>query len=79
MPRKVVITCAVNGGADPKANPAIPITPEQIARASIDAARAGAAMIHLHVAIRSAASDAWTWSSTGKRCSVSVTAAATRS
>jgi len=49
MARKVVITCAVNGGGDPKANPAIPITPAQIAQSSIDAARAGAAMIHLHV------------------------------
>jgi uncharacterized protein (DUF849 family) len=49
MARKVVISCAVNGGGDPKANPAIPITPAQIAESSIDAARAGAAMVHLHV------------------------------
>ena len=49
MARKAVITCAVNGGGDPKANPAIPITPTQIAQSSIEAARAGAAMIHLHV------------------------------
>jgi uncharacterized protein (DUF849 family) len=39
----------VNGGGDPKANPAIPITPVQIAQSSIEASRAGAAMIHLHV------------------------------
>ncbi|MPR05458.1 3-keto-5-aminohexanoate cleavage protein [Microvirga tunisiensis] len=49
MGRKLVISCAVNGGADPKANPAIPITPAQIARSALDAARAGAAMVHLHV------------------------------
>ena len=49
MGRKIVITCAVSGGGDPNANPAIPITPAQIAQASIEAARAGAAMIHLHV------------------------------
>lgn len=49
MARKVVITCAVNGGHDPRVNPAIPITPRQIAEASVEAAKAGAAMIHLHV------------------------------
>ena len=49
MPKKVVVTCAVNGGGDPKANPAIPITPKQIAEASVEAARAGAAVAHIHV------------------------------
>ena len=49
MARKLVISCAVNGGADPKVNPAIPITPEQIARSALEAARAGAAMVHMHV------------------------------
>lgn len=49
MARKVVVTCALNGGGDPSANPAIPITPAQIAAASVDAVKAGAAMIHLHV------------------------------
>jgi uncharacterized protein (DUF849 family) len=49
MARKVVITCAVNGGGDAKANPAIPITPAQIADATVQAARAGAAVVHLHV------------------------------
>jgi uncharacterized protein (DUF849 family) len=49
MARKVVVTCALNGGHDPKVNPAIPITPVQIAKATVDAAKAGAAMVHLHV------------------------------
>ncbi|TJV46038.1 MAG: 3-keto-5-aminohexanoate cleavage protein [Mesorhizobium sp.] len=49
MARKVVLTCALNGGGDPKINPAIPITPAQIAADAILAARSGAAMIHLHV------------------------------
>lgn len=49
MARKVVVTCALNGGHDPKVNPAIPITPAQIAKATTEAARAGAAMVHLHV------------------------------
>src|ERR1700728_2042758 len=48
MANKVIVTCAVNGGGDPKANPAIPITPAQIADASIQAARAGAAVAHIH-------------------------------
>ncbi|KQV15012.1 hypothetical protein ASC97_31465 [Rhizobium sp. Root1203] len=49
MGRKVVITCALNGGHDPRVNPAIPITPSEIAKAAVDAAKAGAAMVHLHV------------------------------
>jgi uncharacterized protein (DUF849 family) len=48
MGRKVVITCAVNGGGDAKASPAIPTTPKDIATAAIEAARAGAAVAHIH-------------------------------
>jgi uncharacterized protein (DUF849 family) len=48
MGRKVVITCALNGGGDVKSNPAIPTTPKAIAAAAIDAARAGAAVAHIH-------------------------------
>ncbi len=47
--RPVVVTCAVTGGAPFKRGSAVPITPEQIARQSIDAARAGAAIVHIHV------------------------------
>ena len=47
--RKVIITCAVTGSVHtPTMTPHLPITPEQIARESIDAAEAGAAIIHLH-------------------------------
>ena len=50
MQRKVIISCAVTGSADtPGRNPAVPVTPEQIARSSIDAAKAGAAIVHIHV------------------------------
>ena len=50
MGRKVIITCAVTGSADTVGkNPAVPVTPEQIAQSSIDAARAGAAIVHVHV------------------------------
>lgn len=50
MSRKVIITCAVTGGGDTVGkHPAIPVTPEEIAEASLGAARAGAAIVHLHV------------------------------
>ncbi len=50
MGRKVIITCAVTGSADTVAkNPAVPVTPEEIAQSSIDAAKAGAAIVHVHV------------------------------
>ena len=47
MSRKVVITCAVTGHADTaKKNPAVPVSPEQIAQSSLDAR---AAVVHVHV------------------------------
>jgi uncharacterized protein (DUF849 family) len=50
MQRKVMISCAVTGSADtPRRNPAVPVTPKQIAQSSIDAAKAGAAIVHIHV------------------------------
>jgi 3-dehydrocarnitine:acetyl-CoA trimethylamine transferase len=51
MTRKVMITCAVTGGAadTPKKNPAVPVTPEQIADAVIGAREAGATIAHIHV------------------------------
>ena len=46
---KVIISCAVTGAIHtPSMSPALPITPEEIARSSIEAAEAGAAIIHLH-------------------------------
>ena len=50
MNRSVIITCAVTGSGDSAhKNPHLPITPQQIANASIDAAKAGAAVVHIHV------------------------------
>jgi uncharacterized protein (DUF849 family) len=50
MSRPIIITCAVTGSQPSyKIHPNIPITPEQIANQSIDAARAGAAIVHIHV------------------------------
>jgi len=48
--RKVVITCALTGSADTtRRNAAVPMTPEQIARSADEAAKAGAAVVHIHV------------------------------
>jgi len=45
-----MISCAVTGSADSVGkNPAVPVTPEQIATSAIDAAKAGAAIVHIHV------------------------------
>jgi uncharacterized protein (DUF849 family) len=50
MQRKVMISCAVTGSADtPGRNPAVPVTPQQIAQSAIDAAKSGAAIVHIHV------------------------------
>ena len=47
---KTIITCAVTGSLTrPDQSPHIPITPEQIATAAIEAATAGAAVAHIHV------------------------------
>jgi uncharacterized protein (DUF849 family) len=49
---KVIITCAVTGSAHtPTMSEALPITPEQIATQSIEAALAGAAVLHLHARV----------------------------
>jgi 3-keto-5-aminohexanoate cleavage enzyme len=49
MGEKVIVTAAVVGAEVTRAqNPAVPYTPEEIARAAVDASRAGAAVVHLH-------------------------------
>jgi uncharacterized protein (DUF849 family) len=50
MPRKVILTCAVTGENDyNRAHPNFPITPQQIADAAEEAAKAGASVVHVHV------------------------------
>jgi uncharacterized protein (DUF849 family) len=47
--RKVIITCAVTGSIHtPSMSPYLPISPDEIAEAAIGAAKAGAAVVHLH-------------------------------
>ena len=50
MNKEVFITCAVTGsGATQDKSPHVPRSPEQIAQAAIEAAQAGAAVVHCHV------------------------------
>ena len=50
MNSEVVITCAVTGAGDTVGrHPGVPVTPQQIAESAIDAAKAGAAVVHCHV------------------------------
>src|SRR4051794_41809190 len=47
---EVFITCAITGAGDTVGkSPHVPVTPEQIANSAIDAAKAGAAVTHIHV------------------------------
>ncbi|MFN3662504.1 3-keto-5-aminohexanoate cleavage protein [Yoonia sp.] len=50
MNREVFITCAVTGsGSTQDVSPHVPRSPEAIASSAIDAAKAGAAIVHCHV------------------------------
>ena len=50
MNRDVFITAAITGAGDTTSkSPHVPITPKQIAESAIDAAKAGAAVVHCHV------------------------------
>jgi uncharacterized protein (DUF849 family) len=47
---KTIITCAITGaGTSPEQTPYLPITPQQIAQSALEAADAGAAVVHIHV------------------------------
>jgi uncharacterized protein (DUF849 family) len=47
---EVIISCAVTGAGDTVGkHPAVPVTPRQIADSALEAALAGAAIVHLHV------------------------------
>lgn len=50
MNTEAFITCALTGAGDTTGrSDKVPVTPEQIAQAALDAARAGAAVAHIHV------------------------------
>ena len=47
--KKTIITCAITGAIHtPTMSDALPYTPEDIASQAIEAAKAGAAILHLH-------------------------------
>ncbi|MFC4342731.1 BKACE family enzyme [Cupriavidus numazuensis] len=50
MSTPTILCCAVTGNITTRAqHPGLPCTPEEIANACVDAARAGAAIVHIHV------------------------------
>lgn len=47
---EVIVTCAVTGAGDTVGrHPGVPVTPVDIANSAVEAAKAGAAIVHLHV------------------------------
>ncbi len=49
MSRKIILTCAVTGSIHtPSMSSHLPVTPDEIARSAIEAAEAGASILHLH-------------------------------
>src|SRR6202044_3959826 len=49
MANKIILSCAITGSIHtPTMSDALPITPDQIATQAVDAAKAGAAILHLH-------------------------------
>jgi uncharacterized protein (DUF849 family) len=50
MNHHVIVTCALTGAGDTVGkNPHVPVTPQQIAEAAVEAANAGATVVHCHV------------------------------
>jgi len=50
MNYEVIVSCAVTGAGDTVGkSPLIPVTPEEVANAAIEAAKAGTAIAHIHV------------------------------
>ncbi len=50
MTKKTIITCAITGAATQKTDtPYLPITPDEIANSALEAAGAGATVVHIHV------------------------------
>ena len=49
---KLIITAAITGAATvPSLTPYLPLTPQQIADSAIEAAKAGAAIVHIHARV----------------------------
>ncbi|WP_170386918.1 3-keto-5-aminohexanoate cleavage protein [Ruegeria atlantica] len=49
MAQKIILTCAVTGSIHtPSMSPHLPVSPDEIAKSAIEAAEAGASVLHLH-------------------------------
>jgi uncharacterized protein (DUF849 family) len=48
MPAKIYLKACINGARTPDQHPNLPVTPEQLADAAVQAQRAGAKAVHLH-------------------------------
>ncbi|WP_298848124.1 3-keto-5-aminohexanoate cleavage protein [uncultured Ruegeria sp.] len=49
MAQKIILTCAITGSIHtPSMSPYLPVTPDEIATSAIEAAEAGASVLHLH-------------------------------
>jgi uncharacterized protein (DUF849 family) len=46
---KVIVTVPVTGSAGDRSTPFLPITPREIAESAVDAGKAGASVVHIHV------------------------------
>jgi len=46
---KVIVTVPVTGSAGDRSTPFLPITPKEIAESAVDAGKAGASVVHIHV------------------------------
>ena len=76
--REVFITCAVTGAGDTAGrSDKVPVTPAEIAAAAVEAARAGAAVAHIHVRDPATGMGARDPSSTARWSSASATRAST--
>ncbi len=72
MNNEVIITCALTGAGDTVGKSEhVPVTPEQIAASAIEAANAGAAVVHIHVRDVETARGPGTSHCTGRWCVVS--------
>ena len=50
MNKEIIVSCAITGSGDTaKKHPNLPITPKEIAASAIEAAKAGASIVHMHV------------------------------
>lgn len=49
MQEKIIVTCALTGAGPISGNPRQPVTPREIADSALEAADAGAAVLHIHV------------------------------